>query len=312
MSSTPITTSRTRAPCAGRARERRRRWRLEVLVVAAVQGRRPVDPDVLGVLAGRLGLVPGPGVGRLVQVFAGGQRLGVGRAAPAAGPAAAAAGGLEVAPRVDDEVVALRAGQPDRRVAEPVGALGRCASSGRRLRAGQPVAVAEVGPVDRAVRVDRGRVEARDDRLPGPLLLGVGQPVRGLVVPGRRHRPRPERGLRVDDDPGLPALGPVDEEPVGRRRGQRHRAGVRLDVGGGLQVGRRRRPPAARPAGARRPAGRRRAAATNGPRPARCPAVPAGRRPSCQPAAGAEVWARMNSRLPAKIAGASLSSVATW
>jgi hypothetical protein len=75
-------------------------------VLVVVQGRRPVDPDVvLGVVPGRL--VPGPGLGRPVQVLAGRERVGVGR--PAAGAAPAAAAGVEVAPRVDDEVVAVRA-----------------------------------------------------------------------------------------------------------------------------------------------------------------------------------------------------------
>ena len=137
------------------------------------------------------------------------------------------------------------AGPGRRRLGEPVPApLGgprvarpglRGPGSGRRPpRSGR---VGRVGP-DRRVRVDRRRVETGDDRLPGPLLLGVGQPVRGLVVAGRRHRPGPERGLGVNDHPALPALVAVDPEPVGRRRGQRQRPGVGLDVRGRLQVGR--------------------------------------------------------------------------
>ncbi len=115
-----------------------------------VQGRRPVDPEVLGVLAGppRPRVRPARDLGRLGPGPCRRQRVGVGR--PAAGPAPAAGAPVSGSVHgVDDEVVAAPGPGRGRRAARrTVGAVGgRPGAPGRGCGARDPAAVAEVGRV---------------------------------------------------------------------------------------------------------------------------------------------------------------------
>ena len=152
---------------------------------------------------------------------------------------------LEVLVRpVEDRRLVRRRGGPSAGSSSPTGRP--CSAS----KADTIRAHSASSSISRSIRADGGR---------------PGQRGRGLVA-----RVGQLRGVLVDDHAGLRPAGAVDEQPVRRRAGEEHRAGVLAHVGRRLEVGGDARPPAARRAGARPPAGRRRAAGSRGWRPARC------------------------------------------